>query len=168
MPSGHHNNPLRPEKFLFKRFRTGVQLPPSPPAQNPRREAGIPVFQTEMKQNSSTTYRNVPVFVDECLRSERSVQPLVRRFIDQRFRTPILVYPREGRSNAMRFASPREERLDAARVRIPLDDCVGVLLFVGGPEGAQVTQEDYVYALRLWYEPVFVEPGQDGTPWIDD
>ena len=25
------DNPLRPEKFLSKHFRTGVQLPPSPP-----------------------------------------------------------------------------------------------------------------------------------------
>lgn len=94
---------------------------------------------------------------------------MIHDFIERRLSSPLIAYGQDGK-HCIRPATAEERKkyTDCDSCSVQLKDRTGQIYTVGGLKPNQLTDEDIAFALRLWYEPVIVEKGQDGTPWIDD
>ena len=117
-------------------------------------------------------YRNVDIRVDDRLNVDERLLNLVRDYIDERFLRPVMVWHKRFSGPFMRFAIPEELGLPipgAKTLSIRLDDCVGQIIQLDGWKRRPLTDDEIRdVLLHFWYEPVYVELGRDGAPWIDD
>ena len=115
---------------------------------------------------------NVQIFLYDGITMNSELENMLKTYVQDRFNHPIVIYPRKGKSPAMRFATQDEmtkyKNISIDSVSVPLENTNGKLIPLGGLKPSQITSEDIEFAKRLWYETVYVEKGQDGLPWIDD
>lgn len=115
--------------------------------------------------------RDVDVTLEDGIKLDDNLANMVKEYVDNRFKKPVIAYPTKDNRTAMRFASPAEiEKYDFTTPHkdIRLHDCEGRIYVLGGLKVNNLTAENIAFAEKLWYEPVYVENGQDGQPWIDD
>lgn len=115
--------------------------------------------------------RSINVKIADGLGIDDDLSRLVKKFADQRLSRPIVAYTSAGDNrHFLRFATAQElKRLpNTACKTVSLSDCTGRIYTLGGLKPSQLTDADIQFARDLWYEPIIVEKGQDGLPWIDD
>lgn len=116
--------------------------------------------------------RNIPVNIADDVAFTDEVRIMVERYARQRLAKPIIAYPSPDEKDKilMRFARPDELSRCVAyeSKQISLGQDKGTIHTTCGLKARRLRREDLEFAKRLWLEPICVEPGQDGQPWIDD
>lgn len=113
--------------------------------------------------------RNVPVQIADTISVDHKLMQMVSNYIDDRLSKAIIAFPQDGKT-VMRLTTPAENArsMNAPCKHIQLTDCTGRIYPVNGLHISDLTKDDMDFAQKLWYETIYVEKGQDGTPWIDD
>lgn len=112
---------------------------------------------------------NTQVRIMDGIGIDDSLSRMIHDFIERRLTSPLVAFKQDN-VTCIRLATAEERKkyTGCASRSVQLKDRTGRIYTIGGLKPNQLTDEDISFAVRLWYEPVIVEKGQDGTPWIDD
>lgn len=125
------------------------------------------------------TLNNVTIIIDDEIPGDQIGEAfqLASSYIEKRFATQFILYttnPGPQAKHFMRPATPDETKAytepgsEIEPYHIALaPDKYGTIYPVGGLKITDIRDDDIKYAVKCWYEPVYVELGQDGKPWVN-